>query len=118
MSFSDLYPALPELILAIGAMALLMFGVYRLMSMAHSTCNVIGNSVAAMVIATLNGLSADAVSAQFTASPTGDSNNAIQATVTTSNPIYFASVVGAGHNLSVGATSYAEIRSGTPGAAG
>jgi hypothetical protein len=66
-------------------------------------------------IGTLNGLSANAVSAQFTSSPNGDGNPAIQATVTTSNPIYFASVVGAGQNISVGATSYAELRSGTPG---
>ncbi len=29
MTFSDLYPVLPELLLAVGAMVLLMFGVYR-----------------------------------------------------------------------------------------
>ncbi|HET6606879.1 MAG TPA: Tad domain-containing protein [Rhodopila sp.] len=66
-------------------------------------------------IATLNGLSANAISATMTTSPTGDGNNAIHTQVTTSNPIYFASAIGAGKTISVGSTSYAEIRAGTPG---
>src|SRR3954467_4766735 len=66
-------------------------------------------------IATLNGLSANAVTATFTNSPTGDGSPAIQAQVTTSNPISFASAFGAGHSITVGATSYGEIRAGTPG---
>jgi uncharacterized membrane protein len=81
----------------------------------NKTGNDTGIGNAASRIATLNGLSANAISATFTTSPTKDGNKAIQAQVTTSNPVYFASVIGAGHTLAVSASSYAEIKAGTPG---
>lgn len=77
------------------------------------TTTAINNAVSR--IAVLNGLSADAITATFTTSPSGDGNNAIQAGVSTTNPLYFASAIGAGSNLAIGASSYAEIKAGTPG---
>jgi hypothetical protein len=81
----------------------------------NNTGNATGISNAVSRIATLNGLSANAISATMTTSPTGDGNNAIQAQVTTASPIYFASAIGAGKTITVGSTSYAEIKAGTPG---
>lgn len=73
----------------------------------------INNAIAR--IATLNGLSSSAVTASYTASPSGDGNNAIQAQVQTANPIYLASTFGMGSSLTVTSRSYAEIKAGTPG---
>jgi hypothetical protein len=47
--------------------------------------------------------------------PTGDGNQAMQVTVTTSVPLNLARVLTSSASLSVGATSYAEIKSDAPG---
>jgi hypothetical protein len=69
-------------------------------------------------IATLNGLSSTSITAALTTSPSGDGNNAIKAQVTSSNPIYFASALGASNSVSIGGTSIAEISAAQGGIAG
>ena len=69
---------------------------------------------AASNLASLNGLTGDA-SYSRASSPTGDSNQAVQVTVTTSDPLLLARVVTTSTTLSVTATSYAEIKDNAPG---
>jgi len=63
---------------------------------------VIGN------VAALNGASG-AASGSIVASPSGDGNNAVQVTVTTSDPIALGRVLTGSTSVSVSAVSYAEI---------
>jgi hypothetical protein len=72
-------------------------------------------TAAASRIATLNGLASNAVSASLVTSPTGDGNSAVKAVVSTTVPIYLSGVLGNGPTIPVAATSYAEMRGGTPG---
>lgn len=74
-----------------------------------------GMTSAVSRIATLNGLAPTAITATYGTSPTGDGNPAVLATVNTTNPIYFASAVGAGTAVSINAKAYAELKAGTPG---
>jgi Flp pilus assembly protein TadG len=62
-------------------------------------------------IATLNGISANAVVASLVASPTGDGNQAVEATVTTDAPLALSRVLESATQLTVTATSYAELKS-------
>ncbi|HQT78833.1 MAG: hypothetical protein B7Z80_24905 [Rhodospirillales bacterium 20-64-7] len=66
-------------------------------------------------IATLNGLSSDAITASLVSSPTGDGNSAVEATVATTSPLYLGGVLTGGSSMAVGAAAFAEIRTGTPG---
>jgi len=61
-------------------------------------------------LAVLNGLSASAATASLVASPSGDGNNAVEVTVTTSAPLYLAEIFQRSKTLSVAATSYAEVK--------
>ncbi|HEY5411888.1 MAG TPA: hypothetical protein VIJ94_14295 [Caulobacteraceae bacterium] len=64
---------------------------------------------AANAVAALNGVTAANVSAGMVSSPTGDGNQAVRVSVTSSLPLYLASVVGGGTTLPVSASGYAEL---------
>jgi hypothetical protein len=66
-------------------------------------------------IVALNGLTSSNATSAVVSSPTGDGNQAMQVTVTTSVPLNLARVLTSSASLSVGATSYAEIKSDAPG---
>ncbi len=66
-------------------------------------------------IVALNGLTSSNATSAIVSSPTGDGNQAMQVTVTTSVPLNLARVLTSSASLSVGATSYAEIKSDAPG---
>jgi hypothetical protein len=63
--------------------------------------------------ALLNGYSGSSVSAQLVASPSGDGNQAVLATVTSSIPLGFSTIVSANaKSLGVTATGYVELKGG------
>jgi hypothetical protein len=64
-------------------------------------------------VAALNGLPAGAAVASLTASPSGDGNNAVRVTVTTSAPLRLARIFQSKTSMSVSATSYAEVKPNT-----
>ncbi len=66
-------------------------------------------------IVALNGLTSSNATSAIVSSPTGDGNQAMRVTVTTSVPLNLARVLTSSASLSVGATSYAEIKSDAPG---
>lgn len=70
---------------------------------------------AANAVAALNGIPTGNVSASLVNSPTGDGNQAVQVTVSSSLPLYLASVVGGSTTLPVSAASYAELNVQTQG---
>ena len=70
---------------------------------------------AANAVAALNGIASANVSASLVSSPTGDGNQAVQVTVSSSLPLYLASVVGGSTSLPVSAASYAELNVQTSG---
>lgn len=75
-----------------------------------STANsAVGNIVA------LNGLSTTAATSSVGSSPSGDGNQAVQVTVTTSDPLLLAKSVTTSSILSVSATASAEIKADAPG---
>ena len=61
-------------------------------------------------LAALNGLPVGAAAASLVASPSGDGNNAVQVTVTTTSPLYLAEIFQSKTTASVSATSYAEVK--------
>lgn len=65
-------------------------------------------------LATLNGVAAGAASASLVASPSGDGNDAVKVTVTTSAPLHMAEIFQSNKTLSVSATSYAEVKPNAP----
>ena len=70
---------------------------------------------AAQNVAVLNGVATTAVAANLIASSPRDATSpAVQATITTDEPIVFGQVVGFGGSVTIKATSYAEIPSNTP----
>ncbi len=69
---------------------------------------------AATNVAALNGFSSGATPT-VVSSPTGDGNNAVQVTVTSSVPLLLARVLTANTTLPVSATAYAEVKSDAPG---
>ncbi len=73
------------------------------------TTGAMGNAVSR--IATLNGFATSAVTASLVASPTGDGNQAVKATVTTDAPLALSRVLESATQLTVTATSYAELKS-------
>ena len=70
---------------------------------------------AANAVAALNGIPTGNVSASLVNSPTGDGNQAVQVTVSSSLPLYLASVVGGSNALPVSSASYAELNVQTSG---
>ena len=66
-------------------------------------------------IMALNGLLSSNATSAIVSSPTGDGNQAMRVTVTTSDPLILARVLTTTATLSVGATSYAEIKADSPG---
>ena len=67
---------------------------------------------AAQSIATLNGLAASAVAVTLIASPSGDGNQAVQATVVTSAPLVFSRAIALGSTLVVASRAAAELAPG------
>lgn len=67
---------------------------------------------AAQSIASLNGLPISAVAVSLIASPSGDGNQAVQATVQTSSPLVFSRVLAMGPTLVVGSSAAAELAPG------
>jgi Flp pilus assembly protein TadG len=67
-------------------------------------------------VATLNGVPAADVTATMTTSPSGDGNQAVLVNVSTQTPLLLSRVLGNSQaNLTVTASSYAEMKGGTPG---
>ncbi len=64
---------------------------------------------AADAVAALNGVASANVSASLVNSPTGDGNQAVLVSVTSSLPLYLAQVVGGSSSLPVSASAYAEL---------
>ncbi len=70
---------------------------------------------AAQNVAVLNGVATTKVAANLLASSPRDATSpAVQATITTDEPIVFGQVVGFGGSITIKATSYTEIPSSTP----
>jgi hypothetical protein len=63
-------------------------------------------------LAILNGLAASAAVANLVASPSGNGNNAVRVTVSTSATLYLAGIFRTNTTLPVSATSYAEVKPG------
>jgi Flp pilus assembly protein TadG len=77
-----------------------------------------GNSMSSVVqsVATLNGIPGSAVNESIVTSPSGDGNSAVEVTVTTQSPLLLSQILGnTSSNLTVTATSYAEMKGGAPG---
>jgi Flp pilus assembly protein TadG len=77
-----------------------------------------GNSLTSVVdsVASLNGIPTSDISATLTTSPSGDGNQAILVSVSTQSPLLLSRVLGNTQaNLTVTATSYAEMKGGSPG---
>lgn len=70
---------------------------------------------AANAVASLNGVASAGVSASLVSSPTGDGNQAVLVNVSSSLPLYLASVVGGSTSLPVSSSAYAEINVKTTG---
>jgi len=83
--------------------------VYNSTSSTSSTNSAVGK------MASLNGLTSSAASSSLISSPSGDGNQAVQATVTTSAPLLLARVLTTNTTMPVAATAYAEINANAPG---
>jgi hypothetical protein len=81
----------------------------------NSTASTSSATSAVNNIVTLNGLTSSDASTSVVSSPTGDGNDAVKVTVTTSSPLFLSRVVTTTTTMSVSATSYAEISSSEPG---
>jgi len=68
------------------------------------------------LVATMNGIPSSSISESLVTSPSGDGNQAVLVTVSTKAPLLLSQVLGnTTANLTVTATSYAEMKGGTPG---
>src|SRR5215831_4889003 len=81
----------------------------------NSTGSSSSTNTAVGKIASLNGLTTSAASSSVGSSPSGDGNQAVQATVTTSAPLLLARVLTTNTTMPVAATAYAEINANAPG---
>jgi putative Flp pilus-assembly TadE/G-like protein len=81
----------------------------------NSTNSSSSASSAVSKIASLNGLSSTAASASVGSSPSGDGNQAVQVTVSTSPPLLLARVLTTNTTLPVSAVATAEINANAPG---
>ena len=66
-------------------------------------------------IATLNGLTGTAVTGSVASSPSGNGNQAVSASVSTTQLLFLAPVLRSGSSLSVGAAASAEMSAAAPG---
>ena len=64
---------------------------------------------AAQAAAALNGIASAHVATTLVSSPTGDGNQAVRVAISTSLPIYLASVIGGSSSLAVSSAAYAEL---------
>ncbi|HEX4160122.1 MAG TPA: hypothetical protein VHY79_16785 [Rhizomicrobium sp.] len=80
-----------------------------------STASVTAMTAAVNNIATLNGIPTSAISAQVVTSPSGDGNQAVQVTVSTSVPLALSRVLWSQSTLPINVSSYAELQAGAPG---
>ncbi len=77
-----------------------------------------GNSLTSVVqsVAAMNGVAANDVTEKLVSSPSGDGAQAVEVTVSTQAPLLLSQVLGNNAaNLTVTATSYAEMKGGAPG---
>ena len=65
-------------------------------------------------VTALNGIPTGGATSSLVSSPTGDGNNAIKVSVTTTIPLFLAQAITSSSSLSVNAVSYAEIPAPTP----
>lgn len=82
--------------------------VYNATNSSSATTSAVGNIVA------LNGKPSSVAASQIVTSPSGDGNQAVEVTVTTSDPLLLARVLSTDTSLPVSATAYAEVKAGSP----
>src|SRR6201996_3717204 len=70
---------------------------------------------AAQAVAALNGIASSNVAAALVASPTGDGNQSVKVTISTSMPLYLAQILGARTSVPVASAAYAEIKAAGSG---
>jgi hypothetical protein len=66
-------------------------------------------------IATLNGIPIGDIAASAVSSPSGDGNQAIEVTVSTTVPLVLSRVISSRASLPISVTAYAELKGGAPG---
>jgi Flp pilus assembly protein TadG len=76
---------------------------------ASSSTTALNNAVSR--IATTNGIPSSAAVASLVTSPTGDGNQAVNVTVTSSSPLGLSRILGTSNSVSVASTAYAEMKS-------
>ena len=81
----------------------------------NSTASTDSMTSAVNQVAALNGVASTAVAASLVSSPSGDGNQAVRVNLSTTLPVYLASVVGGASTLPVSASSYAELNVNTTG---
>jgi Flp pilus assembly protein TadG len=81
----------------------------------NSTSSATAASAAVSNVATLNGISSTSVTSAVVTSPSGDGNQAIQVTVSTTVPLVLSRVIWSQASLPIQVTSYAEMKSASPG---
>ena len=81
----------------------------------NATATTASVTSAANAVASLNGVASGNVSATLVSSPSGDGNQAVRVSVTSSLPLYLASAIGGATSLAVSASSYAELNVQTTG---
>lgn len=81
----------------------------------NSTASTDSMTSAANKTASLNGVPSANVAATLVTSPSGDGNQAVRVNVTSTMPVYLASVLGGSTSLSVSSASYAELNVKTTG---
>ena len=80
---------------------------------AAGTTDALNNAISR--IATLNGIPASDLAASVVSSPTGDGNNAVQVTATSSVALNLSQLIRSGNSVTVSASAYAEMRSSANG---
>lgn len=80
----------------------------------NSTSSTTSMTNAADNVAALNNIPAADVNVSLVSSPTGDGHSAVDVQINTQVPLLLSRLVGAGPNLSVNSTGYAELEAGTP----
>lgn len=70
---------------------------------------------AAQAVAGLNGVASSSVAASLVASPTGDGNQSVKVTISTSMPLYLAEILGARTSVPVSSAAYAELKAAGSG---
>lgn len=81
--------------------------------MSNPTTSALDNAVAR--VTALNGMASNAASASIVNSPTGDGNQAVAVTVSQNVPVALAAVLGGSNQVSVGASSYVELKTSANG---